>query len=74
MYGNPRKQRSLSRNNDDTHVFLNYYRQIKSGELNETNLTPDLITTIHTLARKVNKGDAPREVAQLYFKIINGDE
>ena len=73
MYGNPRKQRSLSQNDDDTHVFLNYYKQIKSGELNETNLTPELITKIHDLAIKVNK-DAPKEVAQLYFKIINGDE
>lgn len=74
MYGNPRKQRSLSQNDDDTPVFLNYYRQIKSGELNETNLTPELITKIHDLACKVNKGDAPKEVALLYYKIINGDE
>lgn len=74
IYGNPRKQRSLSQNDDDTHVFLNYYKQIKSGELNETNLTPDLITTIHTLACKVNNGFAPREVAELYFNIMNGDE
>ena len=74
MYGNPRKQRSLSQNDDDTHVFLNYYRQIKSGELNQNNLTLELITKIHTLACKVNKGKAPREVAELYFNIMNGDE
>ena len=74
-YGNPKRQRSLSRNNDDdTHVFLNYYKQIKSGELNETNLTPELITKIHTLACTVNNGSAPREVAELYFNIMNGDE
>ena len=74
MYGNPRKQRSLSQNDDDTHVFLNYYKQIKSGELNQNNLTLELITKIHTLACKVNKGKAPREVAELYFNIMNGDE
>ena len=72
MYGNPKqKRKSLSQNDDDTKTFLDYYRQIKSGELNETNLTPDLITTIHDLALKVNKGNAPREVAELYFNIIN---
>ena len=74
IYGNPRKQRSLSQNDDDTHVFLNYYKQIKSGELNQNNLTLELITKIHTLACKVNKGNAPREVAELYFNIMNGDE
>ena len=74
MYGNPRKKRSLRQNDDDTHVFLNYYRQIKSGELNQNNLTLELITKIHTLACKVNKGNAPREVAELYFNIMNGDE
>ena len=61
-------------NDDDTTVFLNYYKQIKSGELNKTNLTPEIINKIYVLGCKVNKGEAPREVAELYFNIMNGDE
>ena len=70
MYGNPRKQRSLSRNNDDdTKKFLDYYHKIKSGELNINNTSLELITKIHDLACKLNGGDSPKEIALLYYTI-----
>ena len=73
MYGNPRKQRFLRQNDDDTKTFLDYYNQIKSGKLDETNVNEESIQEIYDLAIKINNGLVPTEVLNLYNTII-GDE
>ena len=53
--------------------FVDYYNQIKSGKLDETNVNEESIQEIYDLAIKVNKGLVPTEVLNLYNTII-GDE
>ena len=52
---------------------MNYYKQIKSGKLDETNINEESIQEIYDLAIKVNNGVVPTEVLNLYNTII-GDE
>ena len=61
-------------NDDDTRKYIQYYKQIESGELNETNVSVEFITEIHNLACKLNGGTAPNAIAILYANIMNGDE
>ena len=72
-FGKERNTRRSSAVDNDTKTFMNCYKQIKSGALNKSNLTLEMIEKIYNLAVKVNNGTAPTEVAELYFEIVNGD-
>ena len=72
-FGKERNTRRSSAIDNDTKTFMNYYKQIKSGALNKSNLTLEMIEKIYNLAVKVNNGTAPTDVAELYFEIVNGD-